>query len=434
MPWNQPGSNQPGSNKSETGSNNEGPNEGPNEDPWGQRNRRTASHQQGPPDLDEMFRQAKERIDNLFGRRGGGSGTGDSPSGGGRFGGSGLIILLPIIGLGFWIATGFYTVDQGEQAVELRFGKYTETNDAGLHWHIPTPFESVEIVNTQNVNTVEVGYRKGSRSVQSVPREALMLTQDENIIDIHFAVQYDIKDPTDLLFNVNEYNSRDIADGVVRQATESAVREIVGRNTMDFAITDGRAQLAAEAKTLVQDILDRYRTGINIRTVEMQNAQPPEQVKDAFDDVVKAREDEQRLKNLAEAYANDIIPKARGFSARILQEADAYKASVIAKAAGETARFDQVLSEYSKAPSITRDRLYLETMEQVFSRSSKMLIDQQSGGNNVMYLPLDQLLKNRNPLSDGSELGNPGSARSPANQITNRSLSTNRSVDRTVRQ
>ncbi len=409
---------------------------GNDDDPWGQHNRRGNGRQQGPPDLDEVFRQAKERIDNLFGRRKGGS-SGDGPSGGsgdGNFAGNSILALLVVAGLGFWVFTGVYTVDQGEQAIELRFGKYTETNDAGLHWHIPTPFESVEIINTQNINTVEVGYRKSGKSVQSVPREALMLTQDENIIDIHFAVQYDVKDPTDLLFNVSEYNSRDLADVVVRQATESAVREIVGRNTMDFAITEGRAQLASETKVLVQTILDRYQTGINIRTVEMQNAQPPEQVKDAFDDVVRAREDEQRLKNLAQAYANDIIPKSRGFAARILQEADAYKASIIAKAEGETSRFDQVLNEYSKAPGITRDRLYLETMEQVFSRSSKMVIDQPSGGNNVMYLPLDQLLKNRDQSLSGDDESNQ-SNRSASNQVTNNSLrSTSRSVDRTVRQ
>ncbi len=421
MPWNQ----------SESGGN--------NNDPWGQRDRRRAS-QQGPPDLDDIFRQAKEHIDKLldklFGRRKGGgtsNGSGDNQSDDGNFAGNGMLILLLVIGLGFWVFTGVYTVDQGEQAIELRFGKYAETNNAGLHWHIPTPFESVEIINTQNVNTVEVGYRKGGRTIQSVPREALMLTQDENIIDIHFAVQYDIKDPTDLLFNVSEYNSRDLADSVVRQATESAVREIVGRNTMDFAITEGRAQLASETKILVQDILDRYQTGINVRTVEMQNAQPPEQVKDAFDDVVRAREDEERLKNLAQAYANDIIPKARGFSARIMQEADAYKASIIAKAEGEISRFDQVLNEYNKAPKITRDRLYLETMEQVFSRSSKMVIDQPDGGNNVMYLPLDQLLKNRGQ-SPSTDASNSDNNRAAGNQVTNNSLrSTNRSVDRTVR-
>ena len=420
MPWNKPGS-------------------GENDDPWGQDNRRKAGRNQAPPDLDEVLRQARERIENLFGRRrGGGKGGGDSDGNGARSGDSGGGGLVPILGvlviaLGFWIFTGFYTVDQGEQAIELRFGKYLETNDAGLHFHIPSPFETVEIVNTQNVNTVEVGYRESGRSIQSVPREALMLTQDENIIDIEFAVQYDVKNPTDLLFNVSEYNQRDLADLVVRQATESAVREIVGRNSMDFAITEGRAQLASETKALVQDILDRYETGINIRTVEMQNAQPPDQVKDAFDDVVRAREDEVRLKNLAQAYANDIIPKARGFSARIRQEAEAYRASVIAKADGETARFEQVLTEYTKAPGITRDRLYLDTMEEVFSRVSKMVIDQPDGGNNVMYLPLDQLLRDR-----GQSSARGGSSDQPASGLdtldNSSTRSTTRSVDRTVRQ
>ncbi len=420
MPWNKPES-------------------GDNDDPWGQDNRRKTSRNQAPPDLDEVIRQAKDRIDSMFSRRkgrGGGNGGGDGPSEGSGSGGGGLVPILGIlaVALGFWVFTGFYTVDQGEQAIELRFGRYQETNDAGLHFHIPTPFETVEIVNTQNVNTVEVGYRESGRSIQSVPREALMLTQDENIIDIQFAVQYDVKNPTDLLFNVSEYNPRDLADQVVRQATESAVREIVGRNRMDFAITEGRAQLASETKVLVQEILDRYETGINIRTIEMQNAQPPEQVKDAFDDVVRAREDEVRLKNLAQAYANDIIPKARGFSARIMQEAEAYRASIIAKAEGETARFEQVLTEYAKAPAITRDRLYLDTMEEVFSRSSKMVIDQPSGGNNVMYLPLDQLIRDRGQTS-GRSGGLSGQSESGFNTMDNSSTrSTTRSVDRTVRQ
>ena len=428
MPWNQPGSG------------------GNDEDPWGQRNRRGNGRHQGPPDLDEIFRRAKDRIDGMFSRgSGSGSGSGGGSSGhdedsgtgsGGTAGGRNMVVVLLVVGLGFWVFTGFYTVDQGEQAIELRFGEYSETNGAGLQWHIPTPVESVEIINTQNVNTVEVGYRKGGRTIQSVPREALMLTQDENIIDIQFAVQYDIKNPTDLLFNVSEYNPRDLAHDVVRQATESAVREIVGGNTMDFAITEGRAQLAAETKTLVQDILDRYETGINIRTVEMQNAQPPEQVKDAFDDVVKAREDEERLKNLAQAYANDVIPRARGFAARILQEAEAYRASVTAKAEGETSRFEQVLDEYSQAPQITRDRLYLETMEQVFSNASKMVIDQESGGNNVMYLPLDQLIRNRNQTgggSSGSSSLNRGQSATDLSS-TNALRATNRSVDRTLGQ
>ena len=416
MPWNKPES-------------------GDNDDPWGQDNRRKTGRNQAPPDLDEVIRQAKDRIDSMFSRRKGkGSGNGGGDGDGSRGGRLVPILGILVVVLGFWVFTGFYTVDQGEQAIELRFGRYQETNGAGLHFHIPTPFESVEIVNTQNVNTVEVGYRESGRSIQSVPREALMLTQDENIIDIQFAVQYDVKNPTDLLFNVSEYNPIDLADQVVRQATESAVREIVGRNRMDFAITEGRAQLASETKVLVQEILDRYETGINIRTIEMQNAQPPEQVKDAFDDVVRAREDEVRLKNLAQAYANDIIPKARGFSARIMQEAEAYRASIIAKAEGETARFEQVLTEYTKAPGITRDRLYLDTMEEVFSRSSKMVIDQPSGGNNVMYLPLDQLIRDRGQTS-GRSGGLSGQSESGFNTMDNSSTrSTTRSVDRTVRQ
>ena len=327
-------------------------------------------------------------------------------------------------------------MNEGEQAIELRFGAYSETKSAGLRWHLPTPVESVEVVDALNVNTVEVGYRQSGRSDQSVPREALMLTQDENIIDVRFAVQYDIKSPEELLFNVSEYDPRYVAETVVRGATESAVREIVGRNTMDFAITEGRAQLAAETKTLVQEILDRYKTGINVRSVEMQNAQPPEQVKDAFDDVVKAREDEERLKNLAEAYANDIIPKARGFAARITQEAEAYKASIIAKAEGESARFSQVLDEYSKAPGVTRDRLYLESMEQVLSNSSKIVVDQQ-GGNSLMYLPLDQLINKGGRAAtavpgSGAYLA-PNSGSSAPSSTFNGNRSTNRSVDRSAR-
>lgn len=391
MPWNQPGT--------------DGPDD---KDPF---ERRRSQQREGPPDIDEIFREARSRLDALFGGGGGrrdggnrGERGGNGRDGGRQFNlpGGGVLALALVVGLGFWLFSGVYTVDQGEQAVELRFGKYQESKDAGLHWHIPTPFESVVIINTQQVNTVEVGYRKGaSNTLSTVPREALMLTQDENIIDVQFAVQYDIKDPTNLLFNVSEFNNRNMAETVVRQATESAVREIVGRNTMDFAITEGRAQLASETKSLVQQILDRYQTGINIRTVEMQNAQPPAQVKNAFDDVVRAREDEERIKNLAQAYANDIIPKARGFAARITQEAAAYKESTVARAQGQASRFEQVLEEYAHAPEVTRDRLYLEALEEVLGNSSKMLIDQQ-GGNSVMYLPLDQLLRSRDASQSGA--------------------------------
>ena len=222
-----------------------------------------------------------------------------------------------------------------------------------------------------------------------------MLTADENIIDIQFAVQYDIKDPKNLLFNVS-----DPLHLVVRQATESAVREIVGGSTMDFVITEGRAEIARGTKVLLQEILDRYNTGVNVRAVEMQNAQPPAEVKAAFDDAVKAREDEERLKNEAEAYFNDVIPRARGQASRITQEAEGYRASVIARSEGEASRFEQIYDEYRKAPAITRDRLYLESLEEVLSNSSKLLIDQQ-GGNNIIYLPLDQIIRQRNVTDEG---------------------------------
>ena len=381
-----------------------------NKDPWGQGN-----GQKGPPDLDQVIRDLQKKLSGIFGksssRGGGGGGSGGGKGKGlslGRTGGS----LLAIVVVGLWIASGFYVVDQSEQGVELRFGKFQEVKPAGLRWHMPYPIELVEIVNVQQVRTVEVGYRTreggttrdGATQLVLVPREALMLTADENIIDIQFAVQYNIRDPRDLLFKVSEP-----ADQVVRQATESAVREIVGRSSMDFVITGGRAEIAFETRELLQTILDRYETGITVRAVEMQNAQPPAEVKDAFDDAVRAREDEERLKNEAEAYANDIIPKSRGAAARIVQEAEAYKESVIATSQGEASRFLQVLEEYNLAPGVTRDRLYLEAMEEVLSRSTKLMVDQGSNSNNVMYLPLDQLIRRQQELA-GTYAGSTGTS------------------------
>ena len=367
MAWNEPGSD--------------------NRDPWGQGN-----GQNGPPDLDDLIKDLKKKFSGFLGGGGrksaGGGGGGGMPS----LGGKAWVLIVLVLGL-LWAASGFYVVEEGEQGVELQFGQYKQVTEAGLRWHLPYPVETVEIVNVQQIRTVEVGYRSNTRSNQfaTVPQEALMLTKDENIIDIQFAVQYDIKDPRFLLFNVSEN-----LDQVVRQATESSVREVVGRNTMDFAITGGRAEIAQETRLLLQNILDRYQTGINVKAVEMQNAQPPSEVKGAFDDAVKAREDEVKFRNEAEAYANDIIPRARGSASRVLQEAQAYQASVVAKAQGEASRFTQVLNEYHKAPGVTRDRLYIDAMEQVLSRSTKIMIDQSAGGNNVMYLPLDQLIRRRN--------------------------------------
>ena len=381
-----------------------------NKDPWGQGN-----GQSGPPDLDQVIRDLQKKLSGIFGKSSS-RGSGGGASGGGK--GKGLSLgrtggsLLAIVVVGLWIASGFYVVDQSEQGGELRFGKFQEVKPAGLRWHMPYPIELVEIVNVQQVRTVEVGYRTreggttrdGATQLVLVPREALMLTADENIIDIQFAVQYNIRDPRDLLFKVSEP-----ADQVVRQATESAVREIVGRSSMDFVITGGRAEIAFETRELLQTILDRYETGITVRAVEMQNAQPPAEVKDAFDDAVRAREDEERLKNEAEAYANDIIPKSRGAAARIVQEAEAYKESVIATSQGEASRFLQVLEEYNLAPGVTRDRLYLEAMEEVLSRSTKLMVDQGANSNNVMYLPLDQLIRRQQELA-GTYAGSTGTS------------------------
>ena len=375
MPWNEPGSD--------------------NRDPWGQGN-----GQKGPPDLDDVIRDLQNKIRGIFGGGGRSSGGGRKlPSLGGKA--IGLLLLVAAV---LWVASGFYVVKQGEQSVELRFGAFKMIKQAGLRWHLPYPIEANEIVNVQQLRTVEVGYRTNFRSNQlaSVPKEALMLTEDMNIIDISFAVQFDIKDPKDRLLYV-----AGSLDSVVRGATESAVREIVGRNNMDFAITGGRREIAQETKNLLQVILDRYITGINIKAVEMQNAQPPAEVKAAFDDAVKAREDEERLKNEAEAYANDILPRARGGAARFIQEAQAYQATVIANAQGEASRFIQVLEEYQKAPEVTRDRLYLDAMEDVLGSSTKLIIDQQSGGNNVMYLPLDQLIRQR-AATTGDRASNSG--------------------------
>jgi membrane protease subunit HflK len=361
MPWNQPG----GSD---------------GKDPWGNRN-----NQEGPPDLDVIVKNLQKRFSGLFGGGRGGGSRGSGSDGGsmGKFG-AGIIVLLLLIA---WMATGIYIVEQGERAVILRFGKLVETTSAGLHWHFPSPIESREIVNAEKVNTVEVGYRSTRNgSMQSVPRESLMLTEDENIIDIAFAVQYRILDPTEFLFKVS-----DDKDVLVRSATEAAVRETIGKTKMDLALTSGRSEVVNDTRAILQSMLDRYEAGIEIVTVEMQHALPPAEVKAAFDDAVKAREDEVRLVNEAEAYSNDVIPRARGRAARIEQNAEAYKASVIANARGEGSRFTQIAKEYAAAPDVTRERMYIETMEKVLTGSNLVVVDQKKS-NNIMYLPLDRVM------------------------------------------
>jgi membrane protease subunit HflK len=340
----------------------------------------------GPPDLDELIRNFNRRLSGLFGRRGGGGQSEPPGSGMGlpRFGGGGAGLVAALLAL-VWIGSGFYIVDAGQRGVVLRFGKYLETTEPGPRWHLPYPFERVDIVNIAQVRTLEIGYRNNVKN--KVLKEALMLTDDENIVDIQFALQYVLKSPEDFLFSDRN------PDATVMKSAESAMREVVGKNSMDFVLYEGREQVAVQAQKLMQDMLDRYKTGIQISKVTLQNAQPPEQVQSAFDDAVKAGQDRERLKNEAQAYANDVIPRARGTAARLLQEADGYKQRVIERAEGDAARFRQVATEYAKAPGVTRDRLYLDAMQEILTNTSKIVVDQKGGGGSLLYLPLDKLMQ-----------------------------------------
>ncbi|HWQ37647.1 MAG TPA: FtsH protease activity modulator HflK [Burkholderiales bacterium] len=343
-----------------------------NDPQWGRRGN------DGPPDLDELWRRFNQRMGSIFGRRAGGG----RPEGPGRAGGGvWLVVALAFL---VWVASGFYIVDASQRGVVLRFGKYSETTQPGPRWHLPWPMESVEVVNVSEVRTVEVGYRNNVRS--KVLNESLMLTDDENIIDLQFAVQYVRADPESYLF----YNRE--PDQAVMQVAESAIREIVGRNKMDYVLYEGREQIAANAQSLMQQILDRYQTGIAISKVTMQNAQPPEQVQAAFDDAVRANQDRERQINEGQAYFNDVVPKARGTAARLVQEAEGYRQRVISAAEGDAARFRQVVAEYRKAPRVTRDRLYLDAMQDVLSSATKIVIDQRANSN-LLFLPLDKLLQ-----------------------------------------
>ena len=338
-----------------------------NKDPWGDRNK-----EQGPPDLDEIIKKLQNKFSGLFG--GGGGGTSSRGRSGGGIGISFIAVVLLVI----WALSGIYIVDQGKQGVVLQFGAFNKITDPGPHWY-PRFIQSVEIVDVEQVRSVNLG---------RIPDEALMLTQDENIIDIKFTIQYKVKDARDYLFNVRD------PDATLRQVTESAVREIVGKSKLDFVITEGRQDVALRAEKLIQDILESYKAGLLVVKLNMQDAQPPQQVQAAFDDAIKAREDEVRQINEAEAYANDIIPRARGASARRIQEAEAYREEIVQKAQGESERFLKVLAEYNKAPKVTRERLYLEAMESVMANSNKVMIDVKEG-NSLMYLPIDKMMQSQ---------------------------------------
>jgi len=344
-----------------------------NDPNWGRRG-------DGPPDLDEIWNRFRSKLAGLLGGRGGPRPPGEA--GGRRFpGGAGLLIIVAVI---IWVASGFYIVDASQRGVVLRFGKYAHTTDPGPNWHWPYPVESVEIVNLSQVRTLEVGYRNNVKN--KVPKESLMLTDDENIVDLQFAVQYVLKDPMEYLF----YNRN--SDDTVMQVAESAMREIVGKSKMDFVLYEGREQIRGQAQELMQRMLDRYKTGVAVSQVTMQQAQPPEQVQASFDDAVKASQDRERQINEGQAYANDVVPKARGTASRLLQEADGYKQRVIANAEGEASRFRQIVTEYDRAPAVTRQRMYLDTMQQILSSTTTVIVDQKSNSN-LLFLPLDKLMQ-----------------------------------------
>jgi membrane protease subunit HflK len=367
MAWNEPG-----------GGNNKGPN-----DPWGGGN-------QGPPDLDEALKKLQEKLGGMFGGRGGGG----SSSGGGFSG-----TLLGVIAIGallVWGLMGFYQIDEQERAVVLRFGKYHDTVRPGLRWNPPLIDEVIKLNITR---------------VRAASLREIMLTQDENIVETKLSVQYVIDDPTAFVLKVLE------PERSLQHAAQSALRHVVGDTSMDLVLTEGRAKIAADVQTRLQRYLDMYETGIRVSKVNVDESKPPTQVQAAFDDVIKAREDEERFKNEAQAYANAVVPEARGSAQRQLEEANAYKEQVIANAQGEADRFSKLLAEYRKAPEVTRERLYLDAVQGVYSNTSKVMVDVE-GGNNMMYLPLDKLTEQSQSRASGNVTLDSNTLREITNMVT----------------
>ncbi|MDD5037501.1 MAG: FtsH protease activity modulator HflK [Methylococcaceae bacterium] len=374
MSWNEPGGNK--------------------KDPWSGRDQ-----QETPPDLEEVMRSLQDKLGRLFGNGSAGNGGGNAKKT------LGVIAAIP---LAIWALTGVYIVDQGNRAVVTRFGKYVDTTQPGPHWRLPAPIENHTIINVEQQRFIEVGYRSNGRqqTPTSVAKEALMLTEDVNIVDIRLAVQYQIKDARSYLFNLLD------PDITLKQITESVERGIVGKSSMNDVLTKDQSNIAEGTKTdrtviadeikkEIQQILDSYQAGIQVTSINFVDAQTPEEVRNAFEDALKAQEDEQRLRNEAEAYRNEVLNKVQGAQARLKEEAEAYKLKLIAKAKGEAGRFDQLLTEYHKAPEVTRERLYLETMESVLEKTNTVLLDVKNG-NNLVYLPIDKLHKPA-PLAESAK-------------------------------
>ena len=386
--------------------------------PQPQPDRRGAA-QSGPPDLDELWRDFNRKLGGLFGgaskpRGGNGSGGG---SGGGfqpdmKSAGIGVGLILGVLAL-IWLGTGFFIVQEGQQAVITQFGKYKSTVNAGFNWRLPYPIEKHELVFVSQIRSVDVGRDTVLKATGL--KESAMLTEDENILDIKFAVQYHLSDARAFLFESKNPN-----DAVV-QAAETAVREVLGKMKMDAALSEERDQIAPRVRTLMQTILDRYKVGVEVVGINLQQGgvRPPEQVQSSFDDVLKAGQERERAKNEAEAYANDVVPRAVGSASRLKEEADAYKARVVAQAQGDAQRFRSVYTEYQKAPQVTRDRMYLDTMQQIYGNVTKVLVESRQG-NSMLYLPLDKILQmNAAPATDAAAPAAAPQPAAPATSILN---------------
>lgn len=389
MAWNEPGGSGKGNPK----------------DPWGNNNRGNKSGGGNqPPDIDEVLKQLMDKVNGLFGKKGGGNGN--NQGSGGNDGLGGLLVIAAIIGVGLLAFNSFYTLDEQERGVVLRTGQFSSIENPGLHWKIPV-VDQVVPVNITKVREAEIKER--------------MLTEDENIVEVELNVQYRVQDPQTFALRVEEPEASLIS------AAESALRHEVGSTAMDPILTTGRAALAEAVKIRLQDYLDRYQTGIQLTNVNIKDARPPQQVKESFDDVQRAKQDKERFINDAEAYANAIVPEARGRAQRQLEEASAYKERIVARAQGEAARFENLLSEYKKAPQVTRERLYIEAVSEVYTNSSKVLVDVE-GGNNMMYLPLDKIIQGMPSSQSKDQMSNSDMstiADQVINEIRSRQNSTN---------
>jgi membrane protease subunit HflK len=352
MAWNEPGG---GGNKPK--------------DPWG-------GGEQGPPDLDEALKKLQAKLGGLFGGRGGSS-SGGGKSGGGKAIPASLFGVAALVAVVVWALMGLYQVDEQERAVVLRFGKYYDTVQPGLQWNPPLIDEVIKVNTTK---------------VRAATFREIMLTRDENIVEVRMSVQYVILDPTSFVLKIRE------PEDALQQAAQSALRHVVGDSRMNSVLTEGRAQIGVDAQARLQRYVDMYETGIRVVQVNIDDSKPPNQVQAAFDDVIKAREDEERLKNEAQSYANGIVPEARGRAQRVIEEASAYREQVVAEAEGEAERFKALLAEYAKAPEVTRERLYIDAVQRVFRNTSKVMVDVE-GGNNVMYLPLDKMTESSGPAA-----------------------------------